>query len=71
MCVAAAAVSGTALLLSDATAQTGLFQRIGLTAGQLWIAGTALAIVCGRLQAWRPDRAPERDVLAIAGHEPP
>jgi hypothetical membrane protein len=44
-----ATVSGTALLLSDVTPLTGLFQRIGLTVGQAWIVGSALANALGRL----------------------
>jgi hypothetical membrane protein len=47
---AAAAVSATALLLSDLTPLTGLFQRIGLTAGQGWIVASAVAMALGRLQ---------------------
>ena len=42
--IAMAALSAIALILSDTTPLTGLFQRIGLTAGQVWIAGSALAM---------------------------
>ncbi len=42
--IATAALSAIALILSDTTPLTGLFQRIGLTAGQVWIAGSALAM---------------------------
>jgi hypothetical membrane protein len=55
-----AMVSGSALLLSDATSLTGLFQRIGLTAGQAWIVGSALAMALGRL----PTTQSERRVVA-------
>jgi hypothetical membrane protein len=49
--IVTAAVSATGLLLSDITPLTGLFQRIGLTAGQIWIASSALAMLAGRSQA--------------------
>jgi hypothetical membrane protein len=45
--VVTATVSASALLLSDATPLTGLFQRIGLTAGQTWIACSAVAMLVG------------------------
>lgn len=50
--VVSAAVSATSLLLSATRLPNGLFQRIGLTAGDIWIVAAALAIVSGRL---RPD----------------
>jgi hypothetical membrane protein len=51
------AVSASALALSDTTSLTGLFQRIGLTAGQIWIVGSALAMALGRLQHRTPERS--------------
>jgi hypothetical membrane protein len=62
--VAMAAVSGIALLLSDTTPLTGLFQRIGLTAGQVWIAGAALTIASGRLPAQRGAPASEGSLVS-------
>ena len=65
LCIVTAAASGTALLLSDTSLRTGLFQRIGLTTGQIWIAGSALAIIRGRLQ---PDASTaERPVVEPGG----
>jgi hypothetical protein len=64
--IAAAAASGSALLLSDLTPLTGLFQRIGLTVGQAWIAGSALAIVLGRLPTTQPEPATVASVAADA-----
>ena len=58
LCVVTAAASGTALLLSDTGLPTGLFQRIGLTTGQIWIAGSALAIILGRLPERRTSERP-------------
>jgi hypothetical membrane protein len=49
--IATATMSVTALVLSDTTPLTGLFQRIGLTAGLLWVAGSAVAMACGRHRA--------------------
>jgi len=42
--VICAAVSGTSLLLSTTRLPTGLFQRIGVTAGHAWIVASAVAI---------------------------
>jgi hypothetical membrane protein len=42
-----ATLAVTCLLLSDTTPLTGLFQRIGLTAGQAWTAGSALVMAFG------------------------
>jgi hypothetical membrane protein len=61
--VLVAITSGTALLLSDTTPLTGLFQRIGLTAGQVWIVGSALAMASGRLQRLTPERRSEPPVI--------
>jgi hypothetical membrane protein len=49
--IVSAAVSATSLLLSTTRLPTGLFQRIGLTAGDIWIVASALAIVSGRLRS--------------------
>ncbi len=57
--VATAALSATALLLSDTTPLTGLFQRIGLTAGQIWIVCSSLAMASGRLRSRTPEPRPE------------
>ncbi len=43
----AAVVTATSLALSLTGLPTGLFQRIGLTAGDLWIMGSAAAIMLG------------------------
>jgi hypothetical protein len=42
-------MSVTALILIDTTSLTGLFQRVGLTAGLVWVAGSSLAMACGRM----------------------
>jgi hypothetical membrane protein len=47
--IATATTSATTLILSDTTSLTGLFQRIGLSAGLGWVAGSSLAMACGRL----------------------
>ena len=45
----AAATSAVALALTVAPTPTGLFQRIGLTAGDIWIVASAVTIMSGRL----------------------
>ena len=47
--LAAATTSAVALALTVAPTPTGLFQRVGLTAGDIWIAASAMAIVSGGL----------------------
>lgn len=47
----AGAVSGTSLLLSSIGDWGGLFQRVGLTAGDVWLVASAVAILTGRLTA--------------------
>ena len=47
----AGAISGTSLLLSSIGDWNGLFQRIGLTAGDVWLVASAVAILSGRLTA--------------------
>lgn len=47
----AGAVSGTALLLSSVGDWNGLFQRLGLTAGDVWLVASAIAILSGRLSS--------------------
>lgn len=49
--VLSSAVSASALLSSTAGLPNGLFQRVGLTAGDTWIVATALAILSGQLAA--------------------
>ncbi len=46
--VACAYVSAASLVLSATRLPTGLFQRIGLTSGHLWIMATAIAISSAR-----------------------
>ena len=48
----AGAVSAIALALTTTNVPTGLFQRLGLTAADIWIATSASAIVTGRLEAY-------------------
>ena len=52
------AISGTSLVLSSAGDLSGMFQRIGLTAGDVWIVASAIAILSGRLTA--PIASPSR-----------
>ena len=47
----AGTVAGTSLLLSSVGDLGGLFQRLGLTAGDVWIVASAVAILSGRLTA--------------------
>jgi hypothetical membrane protein len=47
--VAAGAVSGLSLALTATDLASGLFQRLGLTVSDLWIAASAVAIVRGTL----------------------
>ena len=48
---ASGAVSGTALLLSLVGDWSGLFQRLGLTAGDVWVVASAVAILRKRVTA--------------------
>jgi hypothetical protein len=52
--VGAGITSVTALALTPTSLPTGLFQRIGLTAGDVWIMATAIAMATGRLRTGRP-----------------
>lgn len=45
--VAAGAVSGISLLLASSRLPTGFFQRLGLTASDIWIVASAIAIASG------------------------
>jgi hypothetical protein len=47
--VVAGAVSAISLVLTTTGLPTGLFQRLGLTASDIWIAASGLAIAGGRL----------------------
>jgi len=58
--VVSAAVSIASLLLSATQLPTGLFQRVGLTAVDIWIVASALAIVSGRLRSDPSDRTRRR-----------
>jgi hypothetical membrane protein len=49
--IATSTMSVTAVVLSDTTPLTGLFQRVGLTAGLVWVAGSSLAMACRRMPA--------------------
>ena len=55
--VAAGAVSAASLALTTTGLPTGLFQRLGLTATDLWIAASAIAIASGRLRQISPETA--------------
>lgn len=48
--VAAAFVSTVSLALATSALPTGIFQRIGLTASDLWIVAIAVAMLSGRLE---------------------
>ncbi len=54
--VVAGAVAGVALVLTTTSLPTGLFQRLGLTAGDIWIATSALAIAAGQIRVVPPRR---------------
>jgi hypothetical protein len=47
--VVATVVAGASLLLSSTSLPTGAFQRLGLTAADLWVATSAVAMLTGRL----------------------
>ena len=49
--VAAGVTSAVALALTPTSLPTGLFQRLGLTASDIWIVSTAIAITTGRLRS--------------------
>lgn len=51
--IATGAVSAVALLASTAGPAHGLFQRLGLSAGDVWIATAAVGILTGRLGSRR------------------
>ena len=68
--VAAGAVSGISLILASSSLPTGFFQRLGLTAADLWIVASAVAIASGAVRRrcrrrcgprstvrWRPGQA--------------
>jgi Protein of unknown function (DUF998) len=50
----AGAVSALSLILTTTPLPSGLFQRLGLTAGDVWIAASALAIAVGRIGVATP-----------------
>lgn len=54
--VIAGLTSGIALVATTTSLPTGLVQRIGLTAGDIWIAISGLAIATGRLRVEPPRR---------------
>ncbi len=58
--LAAAAVAAVALALTATNLPTGLFQRLGLTVGDLWIAACAAAIATGRIGP-RPSGTHDRE----------
>ncbi|MCU1401353.1 MAG: hypothetical protein JWN62_4462 [Acidimicrobiales bacterium] len=47
--VAAGVVSAISLALTTSGAPTGLFQRLGLSAGDVWLAASGIAIAAGEL----------------------
>jgi hypothetical protein len=47
--VAAAGVSGVSLVLASTRLPSGAFQRLGLTAADVWVATSAVAMITGRL----------------------
>jgi hypothetical membrane protein len=55
--VVAGAVSAISLVLTTSGLPTGLFQRLGLTAADIWIATSALAIAGGNLPLTSPPNA--------------
>jgi hypothetical protein len=57
--VLAGTLSAISLVLTTTGLPTGLFQRLGLTATDIWIATSALAIAGGRLRA-KPREAEQR-----------
>jgi hypothetical membrane protein len=58
--VAAGVISGIALVATTTSLPTGLFQRLGLTAGDMWIAMSGVAIAAGRLRVEPPRRRWDR-----------
>ncbi|MEO6123830.1 MAG: DUF998 domain-containing protein [Ilumatobacteraceae bacterium] len=58
--VVAGAVAGASLALSLSGLPTGFFQRLGLTAGDVWIVTSAVAMLAGTLSADAPRRSARR-----------
>ncbi len=70
--VAAGAVSGISLILTTTALPSGLFQRLGLTAGDVWLAASAIAIITGRIAVRAPSRSrPARRPWRTAGSPAP
>jgi hypothetical membrane protein len=57
--VAAGAVSGISLVLASSRLPTGFFQRLGLTAADIWIIASAVAIASGAVRP-TPKSSPAR-----------
>ena len=62
--VVAGAVSAIALVLTTTGLPTGLFQRLGLTAADIWVATSALAIAGGKLRMKSPPAGKEQSISA-------
>ena len=54
--IVAGTVSTIALALTTTSLPTGLFQRLGLTATDIWVATSGIAIASGRLRVMPPDK---------------
>jgi hypothetical protein len=55
--IAAGTVSAAALVLTRVGSYEGLFQRVGLTAGDVWVVASAVAILGGSLTTDRAIRS--------------
>jgi hypothetical membrane protein len=62
--IIAGAASGIALVLTTTDLPTGLFQRIGLTAADIWVAASALAIAGGKLRMTSPPTGKQQSISA-------
>jgi hypothetical membrane protein len=62
--VVAGAVSAIALVLTTTSLPTGLFQRLGLTAADIWVATSALAIASGKLRMTSPPTGQQQSISA-------
>jgi len=51
--IACGSVSAVSLVLASTSLPTGLFQRVGLTVTDLWVATSAIAILRGRIRSCR------------------
>ncbi len=62
--VVAGAVSAISLALTTTNLPTGLFQRLGLTVADIWVATSAIAIASGKLRVKSPPTGKQQSISA-------